>query len=376
VPDQLIANRTVFGPGQIIIDESLPVPTNVETRVEYEAPPVPEPTKSEFIPEPDEIYIAPPVPEPVHIIESKPEIEFEAPPVPEPPRIKPEESIPSMEIEQPNIEIPEPTDIEFRTPDEILSELPKEPSPKTPIFSETIQTEKESYVPKSAPFTPNIPTPVPAPKEFQDQESKTSSTTPFRVIKPEEPPKPKPSSMTFLTPPSEPTQEIQSDSLVDYMPQTIISKKEKKKIEKEKKKLEKEKLKIEKEKKLQAERELKHARKSKGDSKKSEGPTTSQGINLFQTLTHKTEEDSTIEKYESFVPFIGTEKKEDKKSSTLRIIPNIADIEPEPSSFATLTPPQEDTPKAQSKDLLVCEQCGAILSADYAFCNKCGNKLS
>jgi small GTP-binding protein len=376
VPEQLIANRTVFGPGQIIIDDSLPVSTNIESRVEYEAPPVPEPTKSEFTPEPEQEYIAPPVPEPVHIIEPEPEIEFEAPPVPEPPQIKPEEPLPSMEVEQPNIEIPEPTDIDFRTPDEILSELPKENSPKTPIFSEAIQTEKENYVPKSAPFTPNVPTPVPAPKEFQDKQSKTSSPTPFRVINPEESPKPKSSSMPFLTPPSEPTQEIQSDSLVDYMPKTIISKKEKKKIEKEKKKLEKEKLKIEKEKKLQAEREMKHAKKSKGDSKKTESPTISQGNTLFQTLTHKTEENSMTEKSESFVPFIGTEKKEDKKSSTLRIIPNVADIEPEPSGFTALTPPQEDTPKAQSKDLLVCEQCGAILSADYAFCNKCGNKLS
>ena len=99
-------------------------------------------------------------------------------------------------------------------------------------------------------------------------------------------------------------------------------------------------------------------------------------LSEFSFESNRIEENSTVEKSESFVPFFGSEKKEDKKSSTLRIIPNVADIESEPSSFTTLTPPQDDTPKTQSKDLLVCEQCGAILFADYAFCNKCGNKLS
>jgi ribosomal protein L40E len=62
----------------------------------------------------------------------------------------------------------------------------------------------------------------------------------------------------------------------------------------------------------------------------------------------------------------------------LRIIPNVTDIENETSSF-TVFPPAEtenkQTEPEKSKVLLVCKQCGATLSSDYAFCNKCGSKL-
>ncbi|GAH76348.1 unnamed protein product, partial [marine sediment metagenome] len=57
---------------------------------------------------------------------------------------------------------------------------------------------------------------------------------------------------------------------------------------------------------------------------------------------------------------------------------NVADIEADSSTFTAFTsiqPIQEEKPKSKSSDLLVCEQCGTILSSNYAFCNKCGNKL-
>ncbi|MFX0176869.1 MAG: hypothetical protein ACFE85_11625, partial [Candidatus Hodarchaeota archaeon] len=67
-----------------------------------------------------------------------------------------------------------------------------------------------------------------------------------------------------------------------------------------------------------------------------------------------------------------------EESSTLRIIPNVADIESESIYFTVIkptTPTKKKGEKAKSTDLIICEQCGAILSSDYAFCNKCGNKL-
>ena len=98
---------------------------------------------------------------------------------------------------------------------------------------------------------------------------------------------------------------------------------------------------------------------------------------LFQTLTQKTEPVTTSHSV-PFVPFTGESKTTEEGKSKLRIIPNVADIEAESSTFTAFTsiqPIQEEKPKSKSSDLLVCEQCGSILSSDYAFCNKCGNKL-
>jgi hypothetical protein len=98
---------------------------------------------------------------------------------------------------------------------------------------------------------------------------------------------------------------------------------------------------------------------------------------LFQTLTQKNQ-DSALEEGVPFMPFTGSSKIEEKGASKLRIIPNVADIETESSGFTSFTPSQpieQEKLKTKSKDLLICEQCGSILSSDYAFCNKCGNKL-
>lgn len=427
VPEQLVANTTVYAPGHVI-----------KEGVEGTSRAIPSS-------EPQEVYIPPPLPEPAQIKEMQPEIDFEAPPVPEPkltelieptPHFESESEIeygappvpepaPTMEPQFiPKISIPEPTEIEFKTPDEILIKDAVK-SELEPLTSDDISKGKDTifdsisddkvYKPKSIPFTSNIPEPTTPPKEFQSSYSEkptesSLSHTPFRVIKREEPPKPQPASMTFeFSPKPQPdsssespifqpltTPTSSSDSLVDYMPQAIINKKEKKKKAKEKKKQDKEKSKIEKEKKAVEEREkqeklieaMKKSKKDKKDKKleptkskpaKTSTPTKPKPAvdSLFQALSQKTE-DFTPSQSVPFMPFTGESKTKEGGTSKLRIIPNVADIEAEPNSFtafASTQPAQEEKPKNKSKDLLICEQCGSILSSDYSFCNKCGNKL-
>jgi len=412
VPDQLITNVTVYAPGQVIT-QAVQIPSEVlpysEPYDSYITPPVPESVQG-LNEQPKIEFEAPPVPEPklTKIVEStplfdtEPEIEYEAPPVPEPATVRIPKPVPE-------ISIPEEPEIEFKTPDEILI--------KDAVRSEleTLPSDDGIYKPKTIPFTSNAPEPAPPPKEFQSSRSEKPiesppSHTPFRVIKREEPSKPQPASMTFEPSPKPqpesprrspifqtPTHSASSsDSLIDYMPQTIISKKEKKRMAKDKKKQEKETAKIEKEKKIIEEREkqenlIKAMKKSKKEKKEKQvEPKKSKSVqtpalsqpktgmdSLFQTLSQKSE-DLTSDNSVPFVPFSGITKTKEEGASKLRIIPNIADIEAEPNGFTAFTTPQpiqEDKPKTKSKDLLICEQCGSILSSDYTFCNKCGNKL-
>ena len=180
------------------------------------------------------------------------------------------------------------------------------------------------------------------------------------------------------------------------MPQTIIPKKEQKRLAKEKKKQDKEKSKIEKEKKISEQRAkqgelfegMKTSKKSKKEKKSSvEGVTpeqtssqvspSSKPSSLFQTLTQRTEgipEESSA----SFIPFTATIKGDKEEKSKLRIIPNVADIDRNFTSFTAITSSQsvqEENQKEKKNDLLICEQCGTTLSSDYAYCNKCGSKL-
>ncbi|NHJ24326.1 MAG: GTP-binding protein [Candidatus Lokiarchaeota archaeon] len=394
VPEQLIANETVFSPGQITIEaQEMATPSypSTNTQIDYVAPPVPEPDNNEFVNLPSTIkfdsdfeFEAPPVPEPELIEKPKPitsfklesDFEYEAPPVPEPSQRKHIETPQTTDSTlMPKIEIPEPNDIEFKMPDEILSEKSEQPPPKTrtSLFFDTKSEESAKYVPKAIPFSSNLPTPVPAPEEFQLLQTKKSTQSP-------------------------PSQEIESESLVDYMPDVILSKKERKRLAKEQKKLEKEKLKVEKEKKIEEEKQkqnklLEDMKKTKKDKKEKPQtepfltyPTTSQTTTptnpLFQALKQK-QEGEIEEHQKNFIPFFATpkpliasESKKQQSSSTLRIIPNISDIEKESPSFL-VRPTSQPVPKEdlKSKDLLICEQCGATLSSDYAFCNKCGNKL-
>ena len=405
VPEQFIANATVFTPGYIPSIPPSEIPS--EPTDAYLAPPVPEPVPM-FEPDPEIKFEAPPVPEPTAIkvteqvssFEPEPEVEYEAPPVPEP--------VPMFEPQpEPEISMPEPTEIEFKTPDEIL--LQKAEKSETEILPsklpESSNVESEVYKPQTIPFSSNIPVPATPPKEFQTikpekSEVSSSTQTPFRVMKREEPPKPRPASMTFEPTPepeAEPTrvtplfqttltQPSSSESLIDYMPQTILSKKEMKKLAKEKKKQEKEKKTLEarekQEKLIEEMKKLKKEKKEKQKTSESIPPTpplgtTTEASSLFQTLTQKYEENS-ISQSTPFIPFNATKKSEEEEKSKLRIIPNVADIESEPSKFTAIPSTQtvqEEKKEPKSKDLLVCEQCGAILSSDYAFCNKCGSKL-
>ena len=372
VPDQLISNETVYAPGEIIKGSEPIEKTIVQPSI------------------PKAEYLAPPVPEP------EPELEYEAPPVPEPTPV-------SQPHPNPEIFTPEPSDIEFKTPDQIMAEKSQ------PSEQATTTTDKETYKPKTIPFTSNVPIPAPTPKEFQVPKTEkphesSSSQTPFRVTKREEAPKPLPAPMTF-EPTPQPKQEIDdepfsqsasSESLVDYMPQTIIPKKELKRLAKEKKKQDKEKSKIEKEKKISEQRVkqgelfegMKTSKKSKKEKKSTvEGVTpeltssqvspSSKPSSLFQSLTQRTDE-TPEESSTSFIPFTATIKGDKEEKSKLRIIPNVADIDRNFTSFTAITSSQsvqEEKQKEKKNDLLICEQCGTTLSSDYAYCNKCGSKL-
>ncbi len=400
VPNQLLSNGTVFTPGNILITspststEMTPqtiLSPNLESEpnIDFMAPSAPEPafektSKPTSILEPEIEFSAPPVPEPAFerkteptpILEPEPEIAFTTPPVPKPDVAK---SIRSDTIE-PKIPIPEPIsqtpteqhkDFEFKTPDEILSHEIK--NIKQPSLSESlISSEAPVYKPKAIPFSSNIPTPTTPPEEFQTLEPK-------------------------------------SESLVDYMPQTIISKKEKKKLEKQRKNEEKEEAKLDKEKKLQErkekaanlraemqavgkEKKVKQKKEKKEEiistpeistKSKSSKVIEDERPSLFQALSEKTSE-TTQTQSGPFVPFSALDDNVRTEPSTLRIIPNVADLnnesfktqeisnEPTIPTFTSKTKIREQSGKS---DLTKCSYCGSMLSSDYAFCNKCGAKL-
>ena len=103
----------------------------------------------------------------------------------------------------------------------------------------------------------------------------------------------------------------------------------------------------------------------------SESPNTP---SLFQTLTKKEEEPQTG----SFVPFSETVKTQNQEKSKLRIIPNSAEIDTKPSSFTPIqsgSKTKKQNSSSDKKELIICKNCGAMLSSDYAFCNKCGSQL-
>ncbi|MFW9864844.1 MAG: GTP-binding protein [Candidatus Thorarchaeota archaeon] len=370
VPDQLISNGVVYSPGHVPVTTSetvISTPTNAEADFEYAAPPVPEP-----------ISIKQQKPE--QSFQEEPEFEYEIPPIPE--KLKPSSTL-EDEFE-PEIPIPKPQsgnqvegsiDFEFKTPDEIIAE--------EQISSDQISST--TYKPKAVPFSSNVPVPAPAPQGFQSFQDSLPNASPSQPSTP------------FLT-----TQEdvqTESDSLMDYMPPTDISKKERKKLEKQKKKEEKEKkLQEEKEKQQILKEETKRVKKEKKEKSKKEkkykaetveaipaipmSPTTSaqepsSTPSLFQALTQKggeTVKDSTT----PFVPFSATKETTTQEKTNLRIIPNVADIESKPSGFTPLQPaPQIQTAQqhTSNKEIIICKQCGARLSSDYQFCNKCGAQL-
>ncbi|MHA1931418.1 MAG: GTP-binding protein [Promethearchaeota archaeon] len=390
VPDQHLSNGIVFNPGQITpmdLEKDKPLSPQVKNDIEYSAPPVPEPFSAGKQ-------------EPSSSLEPEPEFEFSAPPVPEPPVN--EQSNPKSPFEsefEPEIPIPEPrieeklktfTEFEFKTPEDILaekeSEIPNSGRVETPQEPFT-SSSKESYTPKATPFTSHIK-PAPTPEGFEiNQKESPSESYPA-------------SSAPFLT--SGEQSPSKSDSLVDYMAEPIYSKKDKKKIEKQRKKEEKDrKLQEEKERQKKRIEEMKNVKKEKKEKKekpkkvKKEKPeypdtTVSQPTSkktppdesteppsLFQTLTHKDDETEKIQS-SSFIPFSNKEDTQSQEKSKLRIIPNAADIETKPSSFTPIQSIPQTRSKSTSsnkKELIICKNCGAMLSSDYTFCNKCGSQL-
>jgi Ras-related protein Rab-11A len=213
VPDQLIANNVVFSPGMIpstAMEIQIPSPHQEQPDFDYSAPPVPEPASAK------ETALSP-------SFEPEPEFEYSAPPVPEPTPVKSPVPSPSFEQEyEPEIPLPEPeietktstlNDFDFKTPEEILAGGTSNeiPDPSTPSFQESlISATEEQYKPKAIPFSSSVPVPVPAPEGFQSPQNTPStanqpgSTAPFTSIG-QEP-------------------QSKSDSLVDYMPEPILSK--------------------------------------------------------------------------------------------------------------------------------------------------------
>jgi Ras-related protein Rab-11A len=454
VPEKLISQGVVFGPGQISIMPVTTAPALKQPAIKPEVTFTPAPVVE---PEYEKQFIAPPVPEPVKKSEPEPEFEFAAPPVPErqpkiPSTIQPisvkepefEFAAPPVPEKEPEIEfaappVPEPKPIKMPGPIP-ESKIPhitpkgqaplKEPSiyaykPPEQALPTSVPAEEKtpSYKPKTIPFTSSIPIPAPAPQEFKTSEKET-----------------------------------ESESLVDYMPETILSKKEIKRMEKQKKKEEKEKAlqekrekaaklkeemqsvgkqekekaklekekakqekekakldkqkeKEEKEKALQEKREkaakLKEDMQKVGKEKKKEveepvsqpfvipqqpfpEKSKSETPNLFERLSKKTDQIATPQSAQ-FIPFGAKQTSSDQEPSKLKIIPNIADLEERQGQVPSQKPStgifenyqqkeplgstRGEIPATRKSNMVICPQCGAMLSSEYAFCNKCGSKI-
>ena len=421
VPDQFLDTGAAYRPGQFIAGGVAPAAVSTPTAPEVAASIEPEPSL-------DFEYAAPPVPEkaavpkPEPIIEPEPEFEFAAPPVPKKatsPTPAPSFAVepePEIEFEAPSIPetkpapAPVPTGFDFKMPEEILSEKPAE---------EKLETEAPTFIPKAVPFSSNVPEPAPVPegfftpKEISTPEAKPEAASPIFTAKPEpkaesnampfsvpfdtstetEPAKAESSTPSFAAesrstlPFSAPSPKVEaSESLVDYMPETILSKKERKKLEKKRKKEEKKKKKMEKKQKeeeakekFRLEKEKEAAEKAKKKEKKetavkeepepvSPAPAKEVPSTLFQSLSQKAEPAES--KSSPFVPFMASGKSEAEEKSSLRIIPNVEDID-----SGTFTPSPEPPKGKKKREIRICQQCGAMLSSDYSFCNKCGAKL-
>ncbi len=384
VPDQLISRGIVFSPGQIAITAIGTYPTpaeKIKSEFDYAAPPVPEPTSTQ-------VY------EPKSIFEPEPEFEFEAPPVPEPIIVEKQEPTPIFEPEfEPEIPLPEPQiedaskqpgQFDFKTPEEILSQEKPDQQQYPPSQPTPFTSREETYKPKPIPFTNNVPVPAPVPEQFQSTQETPSTQSP-------------PSGLTSTLTPLDST-DTKSDSLMDYLPEPIYSKKDNKKREKQKKKEEKEKkLQEEKERQEKLLEEMKHVKKEKKEKIKKEkkekielketkvpvlaqsapAKETTSTSSLFQTLSQKVE-DTEKTPVEGFVPFRAEKESQSQETSKLRIIPNVSDLESKQTTSSptyTAAPVQPTIPKPSGKEIIICKQCGAILSSDFAFCNKCGSQL-
>ncbi|TXT58975.1 MAG: Small GTP-binding domain protein [Promethearchaeota archaeon] len=432
VPDQLIAEGSVYAPGKVIEEptpstETVPQPEVVEAAEPVESPEPTEPTEplpqferteydepeietgsqevsesisessvsetsvpstetEELEAEPEFEYDAPEIPEPSSPsaaesqefetpsssfeetigTEEEDEFDYDAPPIPEPPQpTKPEVAQEPQEIPTEPSTTESTEEFEFKTPDQIISEQGQDQEPQ--LFSpdvDEVESEAESYQPKTVPFSSNAPEPTSAPKEFQ--------THPRDMAQPEK----KEDVIPFL---GKREKSSRSSSLFDYLPKTYESEEEKKKKRKKKKKKGKKK---EQEVEEIAEEEPHPfiAFQRASQKKASSSEDTGQGQSpLFNTLSQRKQETGESANKSSFLFRASEESSKEtettEKKSTLRIIPNVEDMEQEKTDVSASSSERTQEQKHRDTDIIICPQCGAMLSSDYAFCNKCGAKL-
>lgn len=349
-----------------------------EPEFEYDAPDVPEPSFKSVDTEPQEIEETSFPLEAGEEIGSQPpsDFDYDAPPVPEPPQPSQSQSISeSQEIESSQEEVspesqgmeqvpgPEGEDeFEFKTPDQIMSEGVEEKGPQL-FSSETSESEAETYKPKTIPFTSNAPEPTSPPEEFQKP--------PREMAQVEE----KKDMIPFL---GSNSKSSKSSSLFDYLPKTYESEESKKKKKKKKKKKSKKKEKVEEVEDTEPHPFVAFQRASQQGAGTNEDEASTQQP-LFRALGRKNQDSEQADKSSSFL-FRGSEKTSQEESqaepaSNLRIIPNVEDVKPETSEVNTPSSQPQSKHKSKDTDVVICSQCGAMLSSDYAFCNKCGAKL-
>jgi small GTP-binding protein len=421
VPEELVNQGIVYNPGQTVA-----VTSNKTIEANKVAEPVMEVETPKIQAEPEEEFIAPPIPEPIETIQPEPEIQFTAPSVPE------KES--EIQFTAPSVPEKEP-EIQFTAPS-VPEKEPEIQFTAPPVPEKEPETEKEPEIQFTAPPVPEksstkeIESFTPLKKETSEstKEPEIPFTTAPKISESKGTPPYKPKAIPFTSSapiPAAPPEEFQSEanesnSLVDYMPEAALSKKERKRIEKQKKKEEKEKrLREKREKAAKLKAQMQNVGKDKKIKDKEDlppptmpQPSTFQSATkqkstekstipfqaeskkeedierstLFQTLTQKSDK-TTQASSSSFIPFGTGDTSEKEDSSELRIIPNIADLEPQktqPSSIlsqpqtevkSSIPNFQRETKTSETKDIIICPYCGAMLSSEYAFCNKCGAKL-
>ena len=267
--------------------------------------------KKELI-KPEEVSMQP-IPAPEH--EPEPEPEFAAPPIPEP---------------------------EFAAPP-----VP-EPKPKTTTDFTPAATNTVAFTPKGVLFSEKSPKPVSAPPGFK---SKFPAPKSDKILSQEDVPL---TASKSLKPASKPSE--------DKEPEIIIPKPEP----------------------LETERPAKESKPSQKTSLTQYLPQedSSRGA-FFQTLSEATsKKGGTVkspESVSSYVPFTPKEMGPLQPVSevSLRIIPNAEEIKKKEKEKKKpkVKGKKREKKRESKKGMVICRNCGAILSKEYLFCNRCGSRL-
>jgi hypothetical protein len=373
VPDKLVGDA-IYPPGQIPVtpQEETLIPPEEADQTQYQEPVqseeiTPTEPEPEFIPEPTPEYAEPPEPEPLPEAEPVSEPQYQSEPEPksqpeQPKRSQPSEPVffePEDQEVEPDIPVPEPefqpqppqqsqqsSDFEFKTPDQIMAEdqnLQQQAEEMSDLPEMPTSSAAESYKPKSVPFSSGAPQPTEPPEEFSAPQTPAQPT------------------QSASQPPQQEQQPKSTESLFSYMPEPESQPESKKGfgLFSRKKKKEKEVV-------------------SEEESEEPEPRAPS----LFDTLSDRSAKQGTGGGQAAFVPFSAPgedsqSQEQTEERSNLRIIPNAETIEEDSNDFveipASSSQNQQSTPSAPT--MVTCPSCGARLSSEYAFCNKCGSKL-